>query len=178
MTDAAPRRLVVGRLRKPHGLKGDCTVFPITSDPDLVFAVGSLVWLANLGGDTIAGPLTIERSRSYHREWLVAFEGYPDRSAVDPWHDLLLTAPEDQLKPPEDGEVYVHELAGFAVVDGTGEALGLVTAVDELTSGLMLEVQGKKREFLLPFRKEFVKEVDRAARRLVVEVPEGLIDLG
>ena len=46
----------------------------------------------------------------------------------------------------------------------------------ELPAGLMIEVQGPKREFLLPYKKEFVREVDREARRLVVTPPEGLIE--
>jgi len=81
------------------------------------------------------------------------------------------------LKPPAEGEVYLHELAGFAVVDREGKPLGLVTAVLEPPAGLMLEVQGPKRGFLVPFRKEFVTGVDRAAKRLTVELPEGLAEL-
>jgi ribosomal 30S subunit maturation factor RimM len=54
--------------------------------------------------------------------------------------------------------------------------LGLVSAVYELPAGIMIEVQGAKREFLLPYKKEFVQEVDRAARRLVVTPPDGLLD--
>jgi 16S rRNA processing protein RimM len=72
--------------------------------------------------------------------------------------------------------VYLHELAGFAVVDRSGVALGTISAAEEVPTGIMLEVQGKRREFLLPFRKEFVVEVDRDGRRLVVEVPAGLIE--
>ena len=69
MEDA--RHLVVGRLRKPHGLKGDCAVFPLTEDPDLAYAPGKAVWLKNLAGDVVAGPLIVERSRAYHRQWSV-----------------------------------------------------------------------------------------------------------
>jgi ribosomal 30S subunit maturation factor RimM len=71
----------------------------------------------------------------------------------------------------------VHELAGFKAVGADGVPVGLVTAVLELPAGLTLEIQGPKREFLLPFRKEFVTEVDRAGRRLVVVLPDGLMDL-
>lgn len=168
--------MVVGRLRKAHGLKGDCTIFPLTDEPNLVFAPGRTVWLTGLDGREVAGPLEVARSRAYHREWLVAFRGHLDRSAVDGWHDLLVQADAAALRPLEEGEVYLHELAGFAVMTESGEALGLVTAIDELPAGLMLEVQGKKREFLLPFRKEFVKRVERDARRLIVDVPDGLIE--
>lgn len=177
MTEESARHLVVGRLRKPHGLKGDCTVFPLTSNPAIVFGSGRSVWLMNLKGELVGGPLKIERSRAYHREWLMAFRGYLDRDAIRGWHDLLLSAPEDTLPPPEEGEVYLHELEGFAVQDRAGAGLGVVTKIDETVTGILLEVQGQKREFILPFKKEFVIEVDRAGRRLIVDLPAGLLDV-
>lgn len=177
MTTDAARHLVVGRLRRPHGLKGDCAVFPLTDDPATVFAAGRSVWFRKVSGEEVAGPVVIARSKSYHREWLMAFVGYFERAAIDGLRDVLLTAPADTLTPPNEGEVYLHELAGFVVQTEAGEGLGVVTAVEEFPTGLMLEVQGTKREFLLPFRKEFVKRVDREGRRLVVEVPDGLIDV-
>jgi 16S rRNA processing protein RimM len=176
MADEA-RLLAVGRLRKPHGLKGECAVFPLTSEPDARFAPGEQLWLVDLSGEQVAGPLRVARSRGYHRQWLVTFEGYGDRAAVEPWGGLFLAAPEDRVAPPDEGEVWVHELAGFKAVGADGVPVGLVTAALELPAGLTLEIQGPKREFLLPFRKEFVTEVDRAGRRLVVVLPDGLMDL-
>jgi 16S rRNA processing protein RimM len=173
---ADARQMVVGRLRKPHGLKGDLTLFPITDDPETVFAPGRAVWLVGLDGETVAGPVTIERSRSYHREWLVKFAGADRREAIDPWRGLFLAVPAGELAPPEGDEVYLHELDGFAVRLPDETPLGLISAVYELPAGLMIEVQGPKREFLLPYKKEFVQQVDRAGRRLVVTPPEGLID--
>jgi 16S rRNA processing protein RimM len=173
---AEARHLVVGRLRKPHGLKGDLTLFPITDDPDAVFAPGRSVWLVGLDGETVAGPLTIEWSRSYHREWLIKFAGAERREDIDPWRGLFVAAPASELAPPKDDEVYLHELDGFAVRLPDETPLGLVSGVYELPSGLMIEVQGPKREFLLPYRKEFVAQVDRAGRRLVVTPPEGLVE--
>jgi 16S rRNA processing protein RimM len=141
-----------------------------------VFEKGRSVWVMNLEGEVLAGPLEIERSRGYHREWLMSFRGHTTREAIEPWCGHFLSAPADTLTPPAEGEVYVDELAGFVVETPTGDSLGIVTSVLELPAGLMLEVQGPKREFLLPFRKEFVKTVDRARRRLEVELPEGLAE--
>jgi 16S rRNA processing protein RimM len=90
---------------------------------------------------------------------------------------MFLGAPLESLVPPADGEVYLHELVGFAVRSRTDEALGIVSDLHDYPQGLTLEVQGPKREFLLPYRKEFVVEVDRIGRRLVVELPDGLLDL-
>jgi 16S rRNA processing protein RimM len=169
-------RLVVGRLRKPHGLKGDIALFPITDAPEAVFAPGRSVWLVGLDGTSVAGPVTIERSRAYHREWLVKFAGADGREALEPWRGLFLAVSAAELAPPQDDEVYLHELDGFAVRLPDETPLGLVSAVYEMPAGLMIEVQGPKREFLLPYRKEFVREVDRAGRKLVVTPPEGLVE--
>jgi 16S rRNA processing protein RimM len=170
------RHLVVGRLRRPHGLKGEITVFPLTDDPATVFAVGRSVWIVNLEGDEVAGPLEIERSRDYHREWLMKIRGVDLRDAWLPWRGLFLGAPAETLAPPEGDEVYLHELAGFAVRHEDGTPLGIVSSVYEMPGGLMIEVQGPKREFLLPYRREFVTGVDREARKLTVVPPEGLLD--
>ena len=173
---SSARHRVVGRLRKPHGLKGDVTLFPLTDDPGTVFGPGRPVWLVGLDGEEVAGPLTIERSRAYHREWLVKFEGADSRDALEPWRGLFLGVPADQLVPPQEDEVYLHELEGFSVRLPDETPLGLVSAVYEMPAGLMIEVQGPKREFLLPYKKEFVRQVDRAGRRLVVVPPEGLVE--
>ena len=170
------KTVVVGRFRKPHGLKGDCTLFPLTDTPESVFAPGREVWLVDLGGETVAGPFTVERSRSYHREWLVKFAGVENRDALDPFRGSLLGVPQETLGPLADDEVYLHELDGFSVRLADGTPLGLVSAVYELPAGVMIEVQGPKREFLLPYKKEFVQQVDRAGRRLVVTPPVGLIE--
>jgi 16S rRNA processing protein RimM len=166
----------VGRLRKPHGLKGDCTLFPLTDDPGSVFAQGREVWVVNLAGDPVAGPLIIERSREYHREWLVKFAGVESRDALDPFRGHFLGVPAERLAPLAEDEVYLHELDGFSVRLPDGTPLGIVSGIYELPAGLAIEVQGSRREFLLPYKKEFVREVDRSGRRLVVTPPEGLLE--
>jgi 16S rRNA processing protein RimM len=168
--------VVVGRLRKPHGLKGDCNLFPLTDDPATIFAPGQQIWVVDLAGDTVAGPLTVERSREYHREWLVKFAGVESRDALEPFRAHFLAVPPDRLNQLAPNEVYLHELDGFSVRLPDGTPLGLVSAVYELPAGIMIEVQGPKREFLLPYKKEFVQEVDRAERQLTVTPPEGLIE--
>jgi len=170
-----PRRLVVGRLRKPHGLKGEFTVFPLTSTPQVVFTAGSKLMRVDLSGAE-QGEVELESAKPYHREWLVKFRGIADRPTLDSFRGHFLSAEVEALAPPEGDEVYLHELDGFAVRDEAGTALGLVTSLYELSNGLMIEVQGPKREFLLPYKKEFVVGVDRAGRVLTVKVPDGLLD--
>jgi 16S rRNA processing protein RimM len=171
------RYLAVGRLRKPHGLKGEFTVFPLTDEPATVFAPGRRLVRLGLDGTVVGDPLEVERSRPYHREWLVKFLGMESRDDLDPFRGQFLGADASLLTQPGDDEVYLHELEGFAVRQEDGTPLGIVSGVYEPPSGLTLEVQGPKREFMLPFRKEFVRQVLRSERALVVTLPEGLLDL-
>jgi len=170
------RLLVVGRLRRPHGLKGEVTIFPLTDAPERALAQGRILRRLDLGGDVVGQPVTIERSRSYHREWLLKFAGTDSRDDLDGWAGQFLAAPAGELDPPAEGEVYLSELAGFAVRREDDTPLGIVSDVYELPGGLTLEVQGPKREFLLPYRQEFICRVDREGRILVVAPPDGLIE--
>ena len=171
-----PRFLAVGRLRKPHGLKGEFAIFPLTAEPEAVFVPGRQLVRLGLDGAVLGEPIVVERSRGYHREWLVKFLGVDDRDLMGQWRGQFLGAPAEELTPPAAGEVYLHELEGFAVRGEDGTAYGLVSGLLELPTGITLEVQGPKREFLLPFIKEFVREVRREERLLVVVLPEGLLD--
>lgn len=175
MADVA-RHIVVGRLRKPHGLKGELTLYPLTDAPDDTLAEGRDVWILGLDGEIVAGPVRLERSRSYHREWLVKFAGVDHRDQLDPWRGLFVGVPAATLPPLADDEVYLSELAGFSVRLPDGTPLGLVSDVYELPAGVTIEVQGPRREFLLPYRKEFVQRVERSERRLVVTPPAGLVE--
>ena len=87
----------------------------------------------------------------------------------------FLAAPEDALPARTDDAPYVHELEGWPVRHADGAALGVVSGVYDLPAGLMLEVQGPRREFLLPLRDEFVR-LDTEARVLVATPPDGLLD--
>ncbi len=175
MTDAAAPPIIVARVRKPHGLKGELSIFPLTDSPEAVFVPGRELFVLALNGER-KGSVVVEHVRGYHREWLLRFHGIGDRETVESLRERFLAVDRSVLPPLEEGEVYLQELAGFAVVDEAGEALGLVTAVYELPAGPTIEVQGPKREFMLPFRGEYVKETDREGRRLVVAIPDGLLD--
>ena len=173
----APRYLAVGRLRKPHGLKGEFTVFPLTDDPAEVFRPGRRLVRLAIDGTVVGEPLEVERGKAYHREWLVKFRGMASRGELDSLRGQFLGVASDELPPPAMDEVYLHELEGYAVRGEDGTPIGLVSGMYELPAGLTLEVQGPKREFLLPFRKEFVRAVLRPERALVVALPEGMLDL-
>ncbi|MBX6332390.1 MAG: 16S rRNA processing protein RimM [Gemmatimonadaceae bacterium] len=175
----APELIIVGRLRKAHGIRGALVVEPITDAPAEVYTAGRRLFAGTVEGDPApdGAALTVAQARPMgDGRFIVRFAEIPDRTAAERWRDRYVLARADELTPPAEGEVYVHELLGMHVSLPTGESLGDVQDVYELPQGLMLDVAYGAESVLLPFREEFVANIDRAARRIVATPPEGLFE--
>jgi 16S rRNA processing protein RimM len=168
--------LAVARFRKPHGMKGEAYVWVLTDEPEAVLTPGRRLTPVDAGGHVVGLPLVIERSRSYHRQWLLKFEGIDDRAELETWEQMLLGVPADQLAPPVEGEIYAHEVPGIPVTVGD-EVIGTAVGLVDGAGGELLAVEVHGREVLVPFRKPIVKHVDRLARRIELDPPPGLLDL-
>jgi len=175
-----PSHLVVGHVARAHGTKGEVFVWPLTDQPENVFAEGEAVILGDSEGGMGEDAMTVEvdRARPFKRGLLVGFDGYPDRTAVEPFAGRYLLRPRETLAAPEPGEWYYHELLGLEVETVSGESVGRVREVFELDPTDMLDVvndAGKSR--LIPFAERIVRQVDVAGGRLVIEPPDGLLEL-
>jgi 16S rRNA processing protein RimM len=168
-------QLVVGRIGRAHGIRGDVFVDVRTDDPEARFAAGSV--LATDPAEV--GPLTVAEARNHSGKLVVSFAGYTDRSAAETLRGIRLVIDSDQLEPTDDpDEFHDHELLGLSVVLTDGSVLGTVSEVVHGPAGDLLAVAREGgSEVLIPFIHEFVPEVDVPGRRLVVAPPEGLLDL-
>lgn len=174
-----PALMIVGRLRKAHGIRGELAVEPITDTPAAVFAAGRVVSVGTVEGDPdpAGRTLTVRSAREQGDGLLVvAFEEIPDRTEAERLRGRYLLAPASELEPPAEGEVYIHELPGMQVLLRGGERLGVVSEVLELPQGLALEVSRDSESVVLPFHEEFIESVDREARTIVATPPEGLFE--
>jgi len=110
----------------------------------------------------------------------IAFAEVPDRNAAETWRGRYLLLPADELPPPRDDEVYVHELPGMRVELEDGELVGSVEETYELPQGLAIDVRRappREREtVLLQFDERTIASVDRESRVIVVTPPEGLLE--
>lgn len=167
--------LVVGRIGRAHGVRGEVSVDVRTDDPDRRYATGSV--LATDPPDK--GPLTVERSRPHHGRLLVQFEGIADRNAADELRGVLLVVDRSTVGEPDEGEWWDHDLVGLAAFRVDGTPLGTVTDVIHVLGPPLLAIAAEGgNEVLVPFVADIVPEVDVAGGRLVVDPPEGLLDLG
>jgi len=172
-----PTHLVVGLLKKPHGVKGDALIYPVTDEPETVFALGKKLVVLDRDGRATGRELVIERSRAYHRAWLLHFAGLDVREALDELRARHLAIPFEDARPLDAGEYYMHELVGLAVATGDGAAVGTVAEVIEAPQGWLLDVAGNGRHHLVPFTRAVVERVDRDARVVVIAPPAGLLEI-
>jgi 16S rRNA processing protein RimM len=167
---------VVARIGKAHGLRGEVTVQTHTDAPEQRFVVGAEFATQTPAGDEGA-PLVLRSVRVHQGTYLLGFEGVPDRTSAEALRNTRLVAEEEPVDE-EDGW-YEEDLLGFAVALADGTEVGTVAALHIRPVQDLLEVRlvGGGRA-LVPFVDEIVPEVDEEARRVVIDPPDGLLDLG
>jgi 16S rRNA processing protein RimM len=174
---AATVEVVVGRIGKPHGLRGEVTVEVRTDEPERRFQVGATVAAQPPRGSASGlTALRVETLRWHQTTLLVKFAELADRTAAEGARGTLLVAalPADS-SPDDPEEFYDHQLVGLRVEDLDGSLIGEVTGLVHGAQDL-LEVRATDgRATLVPFVAVLVPEVDLAGGRVVVADRPGLV---
>ncbi|MFI6337256.1 ribosome maturation factor RimM [Streptomyces sp. NPDC050535] len=167
-------QLVVARVGRAHGIKGEVTVEVRTDEPELRLGPGAVL----LTEPVSAGPLTIETGRVHSGRLLLRFEGVRDRTAAEALRNTLLIAEIDPDDKPEDpDEYYDHQLMDLDVVTVDGTEIGRITEISHLPSQDLFVVERPDgTEVLIPFVEAIVTEIDLDEQRAVIDPPPGLID--
>ncbi|MFI6725320.1 ribosome maturation factor RimM [Streptomyces sp. R-74717] len=167
-------QLVVARIGRAHGIKGEVTVEVRTDEPELRLAPGAVLATE----PATAGPLTIETGRVHSGRLLLRFEGVRDRTAAEALRNTLLIAEVDPAELPEDPEeFYDHQLMDLDVVLADGTEIGRITEITHLPSqDLFIVERPDGSEVMIPFVEEIVTEIDLDEQRAVITPPPGLID--
>ena len=167
-------RVIVGRIGRAHGLRGEVVIGVRTDEPDLRFAVGAQVEAEQ------RGLLTVAAARWHSGLLLVAFAGITDRTAASELAGTWLSVDTSSLPPTADPDEFRdHELIGLSVRTVAGELVGVVS--DVLHHGqdlLVIRPVDSGEDRLVPFVTPLVPEVDLKAGVLVIDPPPGLLDSG
>jgi 16S rRNA processing protein RimM len=172
-------RLIVGRVGRPHGIRGEVVIGVRTDEPDLRFAVGATLDVSPPQDPESADrkQLTMVSARWHSGQLLVAFAGITDRTAAGELTGSWLSVDSSQLpETPDPDEFRDHELIGLSVRTSAGEAVGVVTDVLHYGQDLLVVRRPDDDECLVPFVKAIVPAVDVAAGVLVIDPPPGLLD--
>lgn len=152
--------LEVGRITKPHGVRGEVLV-ALSSDRISRLDPGSVLV-------TDRGPLTVVSASRHHDRWIVQFDGFTDRDEVEGWRGVTLSA--EPIEDDDDDALWVYELIGSHVVLGDGTPVGTVASVQSNPASDLLVLDSGP---LVPV----VFVTDHAAGRVTIDPPEGLLEL-
>ena len=164
--------VVVGRIGRPHGVRGAVSIEVRTDEPERRFFVGAEL----LTDDGRA--LTVTSTTWHSGRLLLTFEGYEDRTAIEGLRNQLLSVDRpDEEVPVDPDEYYDSALVDCEVCDGEGRLIGRVSEVTHLPSQDLLVIRTEDdREVLVPFIEDFVPTIDLASRRITITPPDGLLD--
>ena len=168
-----PERVTVGRVIRPHGVRGEVTVTVLTDVPGR-FAPGTTLLLAREEGGP-AVPVVVESERPHKSGVAVRFAGTEDRDRAEELRGAWLEVERSQVPAAPPGTYYHYELLGCRCFDGERD-LGQVVEVIEDGGGLLLIVEDGERQVPVPFVASFLREVDVAAGRIELALPPGLVD--
>jgi 16S rRNA processing protein RimM len=175
-------RVIVGRIGRPHGVRGELVIGVRTDEPDLRFAVGATLDVHEEPDGEDAGgqhTLKVTSARWHSGRLLVTFAGIEDRTAAGELTGRWLSVDSSQLPRTTDPEEFRdHELIGLSVRTPDGEPVGVVTDVLHHGQDLLVvrRAGAQEDECLVPFVKAIVPAVDLAAGVLVIDPPTGLLD--
>jgi len=186
--------LVVGQIGKPHGIRGEVSVAVRTDEPEERFVAGA-VFTTEVPRDrrVSTGParsvspleykvpaeLTLESLRWHQGRVIAQFDGVHDRNVAEALRGVLLQVDSDAVEDPDDPDEFNdHQLVGLSVVSIGGDVLGTVERIDHApASDLIVLKKPGGGTALIPFVTAMVPTVDLAGGRVLVDLPEGLLDL-
>jgi 16S rRNA processing protein RimM len=176
----AEPRLLVARIGKPHGLRGEVTVQTHTDDPQARYTPGTSFATEAAPGSGVPRVLTLRTARLHQKTWLLGFEEIGERTSAESLRGtrLFIDAEAAAAAADEDDAWYEDDLVGLAAVDPFGATLGEVTGLrtGAAQDQLVLRLTGGT-EALVPFVEAIVPVVDVEGGRVVVDAPPGLLEL-
>jgi len=164
-----PALLAVGKLRHPHGVRGEILMEVYTDFPERL-QPGIVLYLS---GE--AAPLTLVKCRSHNAGLLLTFQGYATPEEVGKFRNQVVHVKRDDRPPLPEGEYYHHQLIGLSVLSETGEVIGRVAEILETGASDVLVVRPEfGSEVLIPVTNTFVTRIDLLQRAITVSLIPGM----
>ena len=174
MTESPQPLLVVGRVERPHGVSGEVSVSIRTDFPERFEAGARLIW--QKGEET--RELRVVSARPHAGRVLLAFEGAGDMASARALAGGDLCIEERDVRPAPPGFFYEHEILGWVCEDAGGQRVGRVAGLEKAPGAPLLSVETASGKIaLVPFVHGIVVSIDRETQRIVLDPPEGLLEL-
>jgi len=164
----------LGKIVRKHSFKGEVVIKLDTDEPELYNNLESV--FVEHGKDLI--PFFIEKSLLQKGNQLrVRFEMVDTEQDADSIMNAAIYLPLEFLPKLTGNKFYFHEVVGFTAVDVNYGEFGTVTGINDSTAQTLFEIENNGVQVLIPMIDEFIKEIDRKGKRVVLNTPPGLIDM-
>jgi len=168
--------LVIGRVLKPHGVKGDLRVRYYNPEDPLFLSRYERLFLKD-DRRGIFRSFRVLQVRHHKKDILIlSLEGIRTREDAERWRGSEVLVHREDLPPLEEDEYYCEDLIGLDVFTKDGEYLGRITSIFSAGGSDVYVVEGDRGEVMLPAIKKVILEVDLEGQRMIVELPEGLLE--
>lgn len=167
--------VLVAKVTKPQGVKGEIRVYPYSDDPGNFEFYNRLVFVDPVRGS--AREIKLSRSRTMGKVAVLTLLGVTSRNDAEELVNCEIWVSEDEFPELTDNEYYWNDFKGMEVYTINGLYLGQVASLMSTGAHDILVVSGKGQEYMIPVREEFLVEVNEAERKIVVDPPEGLLEI-
>jgi len=167
------RYIPVGKVVGTHGIAGWLKVKSFNPNSRALLSARTI----SLTHGTHSESYTLDQAKPHKRIVLLKLKGFDRIEVAEQLVGHECSVPEDALKPLGDDEYYCHDVIGFDVFDTKANYLGKVARIWLKEGGDLFVVGGTKKEHLIPSTKEIIEEVDLSNQRIIVDIPDGLLDL-
>jgi len=167
--------IALGVIRKPHGVRGEASVEPWTNDAQRFDDVKRVTLVSP--DEKTTREATIVSARVHAGRVLVAFDGIDTPEDVRLFTNWTIEIPDEEARKLDADEYFLHDLVGMQLVDADGNARGEVIDAYEGGGGVLLKVRHEGGEFEVPFAADICTSIDAGAKRIVVDLPEGLDEI-
>jgi 16S rRNA processing protein RimM len=175
MPAQSPPFLLLGRVLRPHGIRGELRIEVMTAYPERVGPEMTVYIGPDPANAATAKIYEILNARAHQDYLILQLAGVPDRNAADLLREhYVMITPEDAV-PLEDDEFYLYQAIGLAVYTDEGDRLGTVSDILETGANDVYVVQGPRGEILLPAIDECILEIDIDGRKMTVRLMDGLL---
>ncbi|MFA4885509.1 MAG: ribosome maturation factor RimM [Desulfotomaculaceae bacterium] len=164
--------IVIGKILKTQGNRGAVRVLPLTDFPER-FKELEKINVSIKGGRLI---MDIEEAMPHQKYIVVKFKDINDMNAAEAIKGGVLEITRAQLTPLPEGSYYIFDIVGLSVYGSGGERFGEITEVLQTGANDVYIVDTGGKPLLIPALRQVVKEIDLTGRRMVVDLPEGLMD--
>jgi 16S rRNA processing protein RimM len=169
-----PCYLLVGRVLRPHGVRGELRIEIVTDYPERLVQ-HTHFYLSHPDFPAAVQRYPVEGIRFHKEVLLLKLGGCDDRDAANHLRGMLVQIPIADAVPLEEGEYYLFQLVGVQVETENGERLGQIVEVIETGANDVYIVRGPRGEVLLPAVDEVILELDLESKRMVVRPLPGML---